>query len=159
MSETRKRKSFEVNRHRTIAIALSGGLLISSLTGCSEEPKTFSAGATGLKKKVAPLYECTELQTDTNSGQFNSVKVTVKVPQSGSAQFKGIAIDFHDGRGVIKSDAFPGTNESYPVTHEFPTAGTYPINAMAIFVIDGIEKRVSSANCNKEVAVTNIFED
>lgn len=138
---------------RNVAILLAGGLLVSSLTACGEEVQTAAARPLAKAKQTQPQYSCERLTVDSTSSQPNTINVKVQVHESGKAQFIGAAINFHDGLNVMRSDAFPGTNESFPVSYQFMDPGKHTIDAYAWFVIDGQMKQVTSLECHTQVIV------
>ena len=153
MSELTKRFETAHISGRNVAILLAGGLLVSSLTACGEEVQTAAARPRAKAKLSQPQYSCERLTVDSTSGQPNTVDVKVQVHESGKAQFIGAAINFHDGLNVVKSDAFPGTNESFPVSYQFTHPGKHTIDATARFIVDGQMMEVTSLSCRTKVTV------
>lgn len=153
MSELTKHFEAAHIGRRNVAILLAGGLLVSSLTACGEEVQTTAARPRAKAKLSQPQYSCERLAVDSTSSQPNTINVKVQVHESGKAQFRGAAINFHDGLNVVKSDAFPGTNESFPVSYQFTNPGQHTIDASARFIVDGQMMDVTSLNCRTQVTV------
>ena len=145
------------NKRRTAAILLAGGIMTSSLTACGNESTSSAVRPPVKVAQILPQYLCKRITVAPTMGQPNSVKVEVEIHESGKSQFKGAAIDFHEGLDIVKSDALPGSNVSFPVSYQFTNPGKHTIDASAWFEVDGQMKKVTSPSCHTEVTVKNIF--
>ncbi len=92
-----------------------------------------------------PSYKCEAVSIEKLGGR--KVRVSVKAPSNGGAQFKHATINFGDG-----SD--PKTTTSLVSEYEYKTDGTFKVTAQVTFTVDGVDRTVSSEACEATVTFT-----
>lgn len=85
-----------------------------------------------------PSFICESLEVEKLGGR--KVRVTVKAPAQGGAEFKNLTLNFGDGSENKVTDQL--VNE-----YEYAEDGTYKISTSVTFKVDGTDKTVSSDAC------------